>query len=167
MPFTANRDFKAHPRLITGAKGVYFTTHDGRQVLDGISSLWCVGAGHNRREINEAIKQQLDTLDYATAFNVSNDKAFMAADKIAAMAPGVSAALITTVTGLLVAIPAMFGYNALVTTIRGRSSSDATLSASTVRESAVLPSDHFQNSVGAGSTAASTAAPRNPITIRR
>ena len=38
---------------------------------------------------------------------------------LAAMAPGVSAALITTVTGLLVAIPAMFGYNYLVTTIRG------------------------------------------------
>jgi biopolymer transport protein ExbB/TolQ len=38
---------------------------------------------------------------------------------LAAMAPGVSAALITTVTGLLVAIPAMFGYNFLVTTLRG------------------------------------------------
>jgi biopolymer transport protein ExbB/TolQ len=38
---------------------------------------------------------------------------------LAAMAPGVSAALITTVTGLLVAIPAMFGYNYLVTTVRG------------------------------------------------
>jgi biopolymer transport protein ExbB/TolQ len=38
---------------------------------------------------------------------------------LAAMAPGVSGALITTVTGLLVAIPAMFGYNFLVTSIRG------------------------------------------------
>ncbi len=38
---------------------------------------------------------------------------------LAAMAPGVSGALITTVTGLLVAIPAMFGYNFLVTTVRG------------------------------------------------
>jgi len=37
---------------------------------------------------------------------------------LAAMAPGVSAALITTVMALLVAIPAMFGYNFLVTTIR-------------------------------------------------
>ncbi|WP_093282680.1 MotA/TolQ/ExbB proton channel family protein [Verrucomicrobium sp. GAS474] len=37
---------------------------------------------------------------------------------LAAMAPGVSGALITTVTGLLVAIPAMFGYNYLVSTIR-------------------------------------------------
>jgi beta-alanine--pyruvate transaminase len=57
-------------------------------VLDGISSLWCVGAGHNRKPINEAIKKQLDTLDYATAFQASNDQAFQAAEMIAAMAPG-------------------------------------------------------------------------------
>jgi beta-alanine--pyruvate transaminase len=67
---------------------MHFTTHDGKKVIDGISSLWCVGAGHNRRPINEAIKKQLDTLDYATAFQASNDKAFKAAQMIAAMAPG-------------------------------------------------------------------------------
>ncbi len=65
-----------------------FTTHDGKKVIDGISSLWCVGAGHNRKPINEAIKKQLDTLDYATAFQASNDQAFKAAEMIAAMAPG-------------------------------------------------------------------------------
>jgi biopolymer transport protein TolQ len=37
---------------------------------------------------------------------------------LAALAPGVSGALITTVTGLVVAIPAMFGHNFLITTIR-------------------------------------------------
>jgi beta-alanine--pyruvate transaminase len=67
---------------------MHFTTHDGRQVLDGISSLWCVAAGHNRKPINEAIKKQLDTLDYATAFQASNDQAFKAAEMIAGMAPG-------------------------------------------------------------------------------
>jgi biopolymer transport protein ExbB/TolQ len=46
------------------------------------------------------------------------DVAAAGSANLAAMAPGVSAALITTVTGLLVAIPAMFGYNYLVTTIR-------------------------------------------------
>jgi len=46
------------------------------------------------------------------------DVAAAGSANLAAMAPGVSAALITTVTGLLVAIPAMFGYNFLVTTIR-------------------------------------------------
>ena len=88
LPFTPNRSFKKDPRVFVAADGMHFTTHDGRQVLDGISSLWCVGAGHNRKSINEAIKKQLDTLDYATAFQASNDQAFKAAEMIAAMAPG-------------------------------------------------------------------------------
>ena len=88
LPFTPNRGFAHNPRVLVAAEGMHFTTHDGRQVLDGISSLWCVAAGHKRQSINEAIKQQLDTLDYATAFQASNDKAFQAADMIAAMAPG-------------------------------------------------------------------------------
>lgn len=88
LPFTPNRSFKKDPRVFVAAEGMHFTTHDGKQVLDGISSLWCVGAGHNRRPINEAIKRQLDTLDYGTAFQASNDQAFQAADMIAGMAPG-------------------------------------------------------------------------------
>ncbi len=88
LPFTPNRQFRKDPRVFVGADGMHFTTHDGKQVIDGISSLWCVGAGHNRKPINEAIKKQLDTLDYATAFQASNDQAFKAAEMIAAMAPG-------------------------------------------------------------------------------
>jgi beta-alanine--pyruvate transaminase len=88
LPFTPNRTFRQDPRVFVGAEGMHFTTHDGKKVLDGISSLWCVGAGHNRKPINEAIKKQLDTLDYATAFQASNDKAFKAAQMIADMAPG-------------------------------------------------------------------------------
>jgi beta-alanine--pyruvate transaminase len=88
LPFTPNRSFRQEPRVLVAADGMFFTTHDGKQLLDGISSLWCVGAGHNRRPINEAIKKQLDTLDYATAFQASNDQAFKAAEMIAAMAPG-------------------------------------------------------------------------------
>ncbi|MDB5913934.1 MAG: aspartate aminotransferase family protein, partial [Ramlibacter sp.] len=88
LPFTPNRHFRKEPRVFVAADGKNFTTHDGRTVVDGISSLWCVGAGHRRSSINEAIKKQLDTLDYATAFQASNDQAFKAAEMIAAMAPG-------------------------------------------------------------------------------
>ena len=88
LPFTPNRGFKENPRVIVGADGMHFTTHDGRKVIDGISSLWCVTAGHNRKPINEAIKKQLDTLDYSTCFQATNDKAFVAAEMIAGMAPG-------------------------------------------------------------------------------
>ena len=46
MPFTANRQFKAKPRLLESAEGMYYTSNDGRQVLDGTSGLWCCNAGH-------------------------------------------------------------------------------------------------------------------------
>jgi beta-alanine--pyruvate transaminase len=88
LPFTPNRSFLEDPRVFVAAEGKHFTTHDGKQVLDAISSLWCVAAGHKRPSINEAIKRQLDTLDYATAFNASNDQAFEAARRIAELAPG-------------------------------------------------------------------------------
>ena len=40
MPFTANRQFKAAPRMLTAADGMYYTSDDGRQVLDGTAGLW-------------------------------------------------------------------------------------------------------------------------------
>lgn len=88
LPFTPNRSFKLDPRIFAAADGMYFTTQDGKQVLDGISSLWCVTAGHKRKSINEAIKTQLDTLDYSTAFQAGNPIAFKAAEMIANLAPG-------------------------------------------------------------------------------
>ena len=53
MPFTANRAFKRAPRLLVEAKGMYYTAADGRRILDGTAGLWCVNAGHGRREIDQ------------------------------------------------------------------------------------------------------------------
>ena len=51
MPYTANRQFKANPRMIVEASGAYFTDSEGRKIFDGLSGLWCAGLGHGRREI--------------------------------------------------------------------------------------------------------------------
>ena len=51
MPFTANRQFKSQPRLLARAEGMHYWTEDGRKVLDGVAGLWCVNAGHGRKEI--------------------------------------------------------------------------------------------------------------------
>ena len=48
MPFTANRQFKAHPRMIARAEGMYYYTDRGDALLDGSSGLFCVAAGHGR-----------------------------------------------------------------------------------------------------------------------
>ncbi len=70
MPFTANRQFKQAPRLLASASGMYYADMDGRSVLDGTAGLWCVNAGHGRREIASAVERQLMTLDYAPSFQM-------------------------------------------------------------------------------------------------
>lgn len=87
MPFTANKQFKANPRLFVGAKDMHYVTNDGRKVLDGTSGLWCVNAGHCRPKIAEAIKAQVETLDFAGTFQMGHNKAFEAANRLTAIAP--------------------------------------------------------------------------------
>ncbi len=87
MPFTANRQFKKAPRLLTRADGMHYWDADGRQVLDGAAGLWCVNAGHNRPRIVQAIQQQAAELDFAPPFQMAHPKAFELAQRVAAIAP--------------------------------------------------------------------------------
>ena len=87
MPFTANRQFKAQPRWVARAEGMYYWTPEGRRILDGVAGLWCVNAGHARREIIDAISQQVATLDYAPAFQMGHAEAFAVAEKLVDIAP--------------------------------------------------------------------------------
>ena len=88
MPFTANRQFKAEPRMMARAEGMYYTTVDGRTILDGFAGLWCCNAGHGRKPIVEAIQKQAATMDYAPAFQMGHALAFDLANRIVALAPG-------------------------------------------------------------------------------
>ena len=88
MPFTANRQFKANPRLVVGADGMHFTLDDGRKILDGIAGLWCCNAGHNRPRIVEAIQKQVSELDYSPAFQMGHPKQFELAERLANLMPG-------------------------------------------------------------------------------
>ncbi|MCG5249331.1 aspartate aminotransferase family protein [Methylorubrum extorquens] len=88
MPFTANRQFKASPRILVAADGMYYTSDDGRPVLDGTAGLWCVNAGHGRRRIAEAVERQLATLDFAPTFQMGHPAAFDFAERLAEIAPG-------------------------------------------------------------------------------
>jgi len=87
MPFTANRQFKATPRLFASAEGMYYTTVDGRKVIDGSAGLWCVNAGHGRRQIAAAVERQLMNLDFAPSFQMGHPIAFDFAERLAGIAP--------------------------------------------------------------------------------
>ncbi len=87
MPYSNNRGFKATPRLLARAEGMSYFTPEGREILDGTAGLWCVNAGHGRREITEAIQRQAATMDFAPTFQLGHPIAFQAAAKVAEMTP--------------------------------------------------------------------------------
>jgi beta-alanine--pyruvate transaminase len=87
MPFTDNRRFRAKPRLVAAAKDMYYTTVEGKQVLDGLATLWCVNAGHCRPRIVEAIRKQAGELDFASSFSLGHPLPFRLAERIARVAP--------------------------------------------------------------------------------
>ncbi len=87
MPFSSNKDFKKNPRLIANAKGVYLHTHEGNTLIDGSSGLYCNPLGHGRREIIDAIKNQLEKLDYTMPFQQGYGGSFELATKIAQKTP--------------------------------------------------------------------------------
>lgn len=88
LPFTANRAFKARPRMFVDAKGMYYFTDDGRKVIDATSGLYCVNAGHGRDRIVEAIRKAAGQIDYAPAFQYAHPQVFELASRLAMMAPG-------------------------------------------------------------------------------
>ena len=87
MPFTANRSFKAHPRLLASAKDMHYFTPEGRPILDGTAGLWCVNAGHARKPIVEAIQRQAEILDYAPTFQLGHPLAFELAARLGLLFP--------------------------------------------------------------------------------
>jgi beta-alanine--pyruvate transaminase len=87
MPFTANRAFKANPRLLSAAKDMHYTSSDGRQILDGTAGLWCVNAGHCRAPIVEAIRKTAGEMDFGPTFQLAHPLAFELASRVAALMP--------------------------------------------------------------------------------
>ena len=88
MPFTANRDFKSDPKIVVRAEGMYYWSDRGEQIIDASSGLFCVGAGHGRKEIADAVHQQLLELDFVPPFTRGHPKSFALAARVAQLTPG-------------------------------------------------------------------------------
>ena len=87
MPFSANRGFKASPRLMNEAQGMYYKKPDGTSVLDATAGLWCCNAGHAHEKIVSAIQAQASKLDFAPSFQMGHPLGFHAAEKLLDIAP--------------------------------------------------------------------------------
>ena len=87
MPFTANRQFKKAPRLLSKSSGMHYWDDKGREILDGVAGLWCVNAGHGRPRIVQAIQQQAAEMDFAPPFQMAHPKAFELAEALVKITP--------------------------------------------------------------------------------
>lgn len=87
LPFTPNRAFKARPRMLARAEGMYFYDESGRALLDSCAGLWCSNAGHGRKPIADAIARAAHEFDFGPSFQFAHSSAFVLAQRIADMAP--------------------------------------------------------------------------------
>jgi len=88
MPFTPNRDFRHEPKMVVRAEGMFVWNERGDKLIDASSGLFCVNAGHCRREIADAVSAQLRELDFIAPFTRGHPKQFELATRIAALTPG-------------------------------------------------------------------------------
>jgi len=88
MPFTPNRDFRAEPKMVVRAEGMHVWNARGDRLIDASSGLFCVNAGHCRREIADAVFAQLRELDFIAPFTRGHPKQFELATRVAALTPG-------------------------------------------------------------------------------
>ena len=88
MPFTPNRDFKSDPKMVVRAEGMFYWSDRGHKLIDASAGMFCVNAGHARKEIADAVHRQLSELDFIAPFLRGHPKSFELAQRVAELTPG-------------------------------------------------------------------------------
>jgi len=87
-PFTQMREWMSEePCIISQGDGHYLVDVRGRKYLDGVSSLWCNVHGHRNKELDEAVKAQLDRLAHSTFLGLSHPPGIQLAQQLIDVAP--------------------------------------------------------------------------------
>ncbi len=87
-PFTPMQEWIDQPCLIVAeGEGAYLIDVEGNRYLDGISSLWVNVHGHRRREIDEAIRDQLGRIAHSTLLGTASLPSILLAERIIRLAP--------------------------------------------------------------------------------
>ena len=75
------------PFLIERGQGCTLVDTEGREYLDGVSSLWCNIHGHRHPRLDEAIRQQLDKVAHVTSLGMSNPTTVRLAKRLVDITP--------------------------------------------------------------------------------
>lgn len=87
-PFTQMQEWLGEdPCIISQGDGHYLVDVHGRKYLDGVSSLWCNVHGHRKKEIDDAVKAQLDRIAHSTFLGLSHVPGIQLAKKLIDIAP--------------------------------------------------------------------------------
>ncbi|HEX5036615.1 MAG TPA: adenosylmethionine--8-amino-7-oxononanoate transaminase [bacterium] len=87
-PFTQMKEYASEdPLMIEAGEGNYLIDAAGKRYLDGVSSLWVNVHGHRKKEIDDAVKAQLDKIAHTTLLGATNPPAVLLAKKIIGVAP--------------------------------------------------------------------------------
>ncbi|RLQ97433.1 adenosylmethionine--8-amino-7-oxononanoate transaminase [Falsibacillus albus] len=87
LPFTQMTDYERDPLIIESGEGIKLKDIDGKEYLDGYSSLWLNVHGHRKKEIDDAIKKQLDAISHSTLLGAANVPAIQLAKKLEQITP--------------------------------------------------------------------------------
>jgi len=87
LPFTQMKDYDENPIIIESGNGIKVKDIEGREYYDGFSALWLNVHGHRKKELNEAIKKQLDKIAHSTLLGMSNVPATELAEKLIEISP--------------------------------------------------------------------------------
>jgi len=87
-PFTQMQEWMGEePLIIERGEGHYLIDVQGKRYLDGVSSLWCNVHGHRKKELDDALKQQIDKIAHSTFLGLSHVPGIELAAKLIEIAP--------------------------------------------------------------------------------
>jgi adenosylmethionine-8-amino-7-oxononanoate aminotransferase len=87
-PFTQMQDWDRDDQIvIEKGEGCWLVDTDGNRYLDGVASMWTNVHGHCRKELNEAIKAQVDRLEHSTLLGLASEQSIILAARLAGITP--------------------------------------------------------------------------------
>jgi adenosylmethionine---8-amino-7-oxononanoate aminotransferase len=87
-PFTQMQDWeKEDPIVIAKGEGSWLIDSDGKRYLDGVASMWTNVHGHCRKELNEALKAQVDRLEHSTMLGLASEQSIILAHRLSEITP--------------------------------------------------------------------------------
>ncbi|OGU00987.1 MAG: adenosylmethionine--8-amino-7-oxononanoate transaminase [Geobacteraceae bacterium GWC2_48_7] len=87
-PFTQMQDWEQEDSIvIERGEGNWLIDSTGKRYLDGVASMWTNVHGHCRKELNDALKAQVDRLEHSTLLGLASEQSILLAHRLSGITP--------------------------------------------------------------------------------